>query len=370
MSIDNSIFLFEDFEQQSSERVVREIFDLTEKGFKNIDIYINSYGGYVSDLNAMTSAMNNSRNQGVEFSTIAIGMAASCGAMLFLSGDKGKRLVGSNAEIFTHSVQNMEWGGEKQFEEALAKIKSENDTFANIISSQTNMSYEDARLFIKEDTSMNADKAIELGLADAVWDAKELEQAIEQYQLVASAKQPSMKMLEAKRFIHNYKKLNNPKENAMANEMQAKVDDLTTQLEAYKAKETDLQNKLNDAVKRENDLKAKYDEFVAKVEQEKIDRKKAKIEEVKKVSLADKATEIDEMLNASLHLDEVQFEKVAKAALKLYVKPQAVAGSIESEEFVKDEDKEEDDPELVAEFKQTTETDPLQAIMYHGNKKK
>ncbi len=362
MALENSIFMFEDFDQPASERLTREMLDIAEKGYDETSLYINSPGGYVADLNAIEDVMDNLRTKGMKFTTIATGRAYSCGAMLLLYGDK--RLVGSKAEVFTHSVQNIGFGGEKDLEEALKTVQTENDIFAKAIAKRTPMSYEEARAFIKEDTSMDAEKTVKLGWADAIWDSIELQETIDRMSLAAS-KDPKLtnKIIEAKKFLNNYNKETN-------------MPDLTGKVTELENKVTELQL-ANDSLNLQvTELKAKKDEAeakLAKIEQDAKDaeakRKSDLIESTLKVIGKDNEAIAKEVLENSVHLPEDKFGALAKSVLNLYNGKKPVAGEIETAPFVESDDPELDEAqkEIEDELKGSEEAD-IGKLIYNRRK--
>jgi ATP-dependent Clp protease, protease subunit len=364
MALENSIFMFEDFDQPASERITKEIIEITEKGYNSIDMYINSSGGYVADLNVIWDGMTNARNKGVSFSTIGIGRAYSCGAMLLLSGDKGKRLVGSNAEIFTHSVQNIGYGGEKDLEEALKSTQETNDTFAKVIEKNTPMSFEEARAFIKEDTSMNAEKAIKLGWADSVWDSVELADEIDRMSLAAAKDvKLSNKVIEAKKFLNNYNKETN-------------MPDLTGKVTELENKLTELQN-ANDSLNAQvAELKTKKDEAeakLAKIAQDAIDaeakRKSDLIASTLKAIGKDNEVIVKEVLENSVHLPEDKFNSFAKSILNSYAGKKPQGEPVVTAEFVVDEDAElTDEQKKIAEELDGSDEGDIAKIIYNRRK--
>ena len=66
---------------------------------KDINLYINSPGGSITDGMGIIDTMNYIK---CPVSTICIGMAASMGAALLCAGEKGKRFATPNAEILIH----------------------------------------------------------------------------------------------------------------------------------------------------------------------------------------------------------------------------------------------------------------------------
>jgi len=75
------------------------LFLESEDENKDITMYINSPGGSVSAGLAMIDTMHFIKPQ---VSTICVGMAASMGAMLLMSGEKGKRFILPHSEVMIH----------------------------------------------------------------------------------------------------------------------------------------------------------------------------------------------------------------------------------------------------------------------------
>ena len=97
---DRIIFLSEDVNQTSASLVIAQMLFLeSEDPDKEISLYINSPGGSVTDGLGIVDTMNYIK---CPVTTICIGMAASMGAVLLASGDKGKRFATPNAEILIH----------------------------------------------------------------------------------------------------------------------------------------------------------------------------------------------------------------------------------------------------------------------------
>ena len=66
---------------------------------QEIDLYINSPGGSITDGMAIVDTMNYIK---CPVSTICVGLAASMGSVLLASGEKGKRFATPNSEILIH----------------------------------------------------------------------------------------------------------------------------------------------------------------------------------------------------------------------------------------------------------------------------
>lgn len=79
--------------------VAQLLFLESEDPDKDIYLYINSPGGSITSGMAIYDTMNYIRPN---VCTICIGLAASMGAFLLSSGEKGKRYALPNAEIMIH----------------------------------------------------------------------------------------------------------------------------------------------------------------------------------------------------------------------------------------------------------------------------
>ena len=94
---DRIIFLGEEVNATSAGLVVAQLLFLeSEDPDKEIDLYINSPGGSITDGMAIVDTMNYIK---CPVSTICVGMAASMGSVLLASGEKGKRFATPNSEI-------------------------------------------------------------------------------------------------------------------------------------------------------------------------------------------------------------------------------------------------------------------------------
>ena len=83
---DRIIFLGEDVNATSAGLVVAQLLFLeSEDPDKEIDLYINSPGGSITDGMAIVDTMNYIK---CPVSTICVGMAASMGSVLLASGEK------------------------------------------------------------------------------------------------------------------------------------------------------------------------------------------------------------------------------------------------------------------------------------------
>ena len=104
---DRIIFLGEDVNQASAGLVIAQLLFLeSEDPDKEIHLYINSPGGSITDGMGIVDTMN---YISCPVSTICIGMAASMGAVLLASGEKGRRFATPNSEILKFCSAVFTW---------------------------------------------------------------------------------------------------------------------------------------------------------------------------------------------------------------------------------------------------------------------
>jgi len=169
---DRIIFLGEDVNATSASLVIAQLLFLeSEDPDKEINLYINSPGGSITDGMAIVDTINYIK---CPVSTICIGMAASMGAVLLASGAKGKRFATPNAEILIH--QPLISGG-LSGQTTEIKIHAEHmvrtrEKLNKLLSERTGQSLETIEKDTERDNYMTAQEALEYGLIDGILDKR------------------------------------------------------------------------------------------------------------------------------------------------------------------------------------------------------
>ncbi len=97
---DRIIFVGEPIDSHLSNLIVAQLLFLeADNSKRDITMYVNSPGGSVSAGLAIIDTMN---FIAPNVSTICVGMAASMGAMILMSGEKGKRFILPHSEVMIH----------------------------------------------------------------------------------------------------------------------------------------------------------------------------------------------------------------------------------------------------------------------------
>ena len=149
----------------ASSIVAQLLFLEAEDPEKDIYFYINSPGGVVTAGMAIYDTMNYIRPN---VATICIGQAASMGAFLLSSGEKGKRYALPHARIMIHQplggAQGQATDIEIQAKEILRMKKELNEILAN----NTGQKIETVEQDTDRDNFMSAEEAKAYGMIDEV----------------------------------------------------------------------------------------------------------------------------------------------------------------------------------------------------------
>ncbi len=97
---DRIVFIGTEINDQVANTVIAQLLFLrAEDPKKDINVYINSPGGYITAGLAIYDTM---RFMGYDINTYCIGQAASMAALLLAAGTKGKRFALPNSRIMIH----------------------------------------------------------------------------------------------------------------------------------------------------------------------------------------------------------------------------------------------------------------------------
>jgi ATP-dependent Clp protease protease subunit len=132
---------------------------------KPINLYIDSYGGYVYQCLGLLGIMEKSL---VPVHTIVTGAAMSCGFMIAITGHK--RFAYDTATHMYHQVSSAMWGKLKDMEEDLEETKRLQSFIEEHTLSKTKMSRAqlDENYKGKKDWYINAKQALKLGIIDEI----------------------------------------------------------------------------------------------------------------------------------------------------------------------------------------------------------
>jgi ATP-dependent Clp protease protease subunit len=136
---------------------------------KDIYLYINSPGGSVSSALAMYDTM---RHIKPDVNTICVGMAASAGALLLSSGEKGKRFILPNAEVMIHQVMGGAEGQASDIEISARHIIATKRRLNEILADNTGKNIAQIEKDADRDYWMSAEEALKYGIIDSIYKPK------------------------------------------------------------------------------------------------------------------------------------------------------------------------------------------------------
>ena len=164
---DRIIFLSGEIDDAVANTVVAQLIYLEAKDpQKDISLYINSPGGSVSAGLAIYDTMNYIK---CDVSTICIGMAASMGAFLLSSGQKGKRFALPNSEIMIHQPLGGAQGQASDIKIAAEHILKTKHKLNEILAKNSGKPLSQIERDTDRDNYLSANEALEYGLIDKVF---------------------------------------------------------------------------------------------------------------------------------------------------------------------------------------------------------
>lgn len=163
---DRIIILSDEVNDATASVIVAQLLFLeSEDPDKDIQLYINSPGGSITAGMAIYDTMQYIKP---DVSTICVGMAASMGAFLLLSGAKGKRFALPNSEIMIHQPLGGMQGQASDIKIHADRIIKIRDTLNSIISERTSQPIAKVENDTDRDNFMTAEEAKAYGIIDDI----------------------------------------------------------------------------------------------------------------------------------------------------------------------------------------------------------
>lgn len=162
---DRIIIINGEITNELANSVVAQLLFLDSLNNEDINIYINSPGGSVTDGMAIYDTMNFINS---DVSTIGMGICASMGAFLLSSGKKGKRYALPNSEIMIHQPLGGAKGQATDIKIAAEHILKTKDKLNKILSINTNKELDIIEKDTDRDNFMSATEAMEYGIIDNI----------------------------------------------------------------------------------------------------------------------------------------------------------------------------------------------------------
>ena len=150
--------------------IAQLLFLESENPKKEIAMYINSPGGYVTSGLAIYDTMQYIRSP---VSTVCVGQAASMGSLLLAGGEKGLRVALPNARIMVHQPSGGFRGPASDIERHAEDILTTKKRLNDIYVKHTGQTYEVIEKTLDRDHFMTAEQAQSFGIVDRVFERRD-----------------------------------------------------------------------------------------------------------------------------------------------------------------------------------------------------
>ena len=128
-----------------------------------INVYINSYGGFVSEAWAIHNAL---KRQKAKIRTVCEGFACSAASLIFMAGDE--RIMLDTSALWIHNVQSFAAGDYKKLQSEAEGAKKLNELGMQIYLEHVNLSKEELAEMMDKETWISPTEALEWGFATAI----------------------------------------------------------------------------------------------------------------------------------------------------------------------------------------------------------
>ena len=172
-AIDNSlleqrkVFLWGMVEDSSAKHVIDRLLYLDSISHDEIQLFINSPGGYVTSGFAMYDTIKQIKSP---VSTICTGLAASMGSLLLSVGEKGRRFIQPHARVMIHQPSGGAQGQASDIEITAQEIIKTKELSAQILADNCGQTFEKIMKDFQRDHWMGAEESVAYGIADGVYE--------------------------------------------------------------------------------------------------------------------------------------------------------------------------------------------------------
>lgn len=168
---DRIVFLTGEVNDQSASSVIGQLLFLeSENPDKDIYLYINSPGGSVTAGMGIYDTM---RFICPKVNTICVGLAASMGALLLSSGEKGKRFALPHSRVMIHQPLGGMQGQATELEIVAREILRTKAELNKILADNTGKPIEEVARDTERDYWLTAEEALKYGLIDRIFTSRE-----------------------------------------------------------------------------------------------------------------------------------------------------------------------------------------------------
>lgn len=159
------VFLWGQVDDKSAKHVIDRLLYLDALETKDIQLYINSPGGYVTSGFSIYDCIKSLNS---DVSTICTGFAASMGSILLSAGTKGKRFIQPLARVMIHQPSGGARGQASDIEITAKEIILTRELSARLLAENCGQSFEKIMKDFNRDHWMGAEESVAYGIVDEV----------------------------------------------------------------------------------------------------------------------------------------------------------------------------------------------------------
>jgi ATP-dependent Clp protease protease subunit len=163
------IYLTGQISEATTKSFAEKLFDLeVQDPYRDILVYIDSYGGSVDSFIAMHDAMKLMR---CPVATVCLGKAMSAALMLLISGTKGRRFITRYSRTMMHEVFASSFGKLAELDNDLQETKRMQKVLEKLVLRYTKVTKANIDTFMRKDTFFDAEQSLKFGLVDHIIDS-------------------------------------------------------------------------------------------------------------------------------------------------------------------------------------------------------
>ena len=162
---ERKVFLWGMVDDDTAKHVIDRLLYLDMQNNKEIQLYINSPGGYVTSGFAMYDTIKSLKSP---VSTICTGLAASMGSILLSVGKKGRRFIQPHAQVMIHQPSGGARGQASNIEIQAKEIIKTKELSARILAENCGQDFDRVMKDFDRDYWMGAAESVEYGIVDGI----------------------------------------------------------------------------------------------------------------------------------------------------------------------------------------------------------
>ena len=162
---ERKVFLWGQVDDASAKHVIDRLLYLDLQNNNEIQLVINSPGGYVTSGFAIYDTIKSLKSP---VSTVCSGLAASMGSILLSAGAKGRRFMQPHAQVMIHQPSGGARGQASNIEIQAREIIKTRELSAQILAYNCGQKVDKVMKDFDRDYWMNAEESLAYGIVDAM----------------------------------------------------------------------------------------------------------------------------------------------------------------------------------------------------------